>query len=127
MLPAGAAEGDGEVMHVRLGVESGGRDRKGHELKAGKGALHKLGYPLGRAYFDELWRLAEDDRISERGADAQYPSRTPQAALVLYLSRVDVTVRFVELESDGVGWGHNLEVTRSEERRVGKECRLRGW
>ena len=55
-----------------------------------------------------VWRRMT--RVSERGADAKDPSRTPQAALVLYLSRIDVTVRLAELESDGVGWGHNLQV-----------------
>jgi len=111
MLPAGAAERDGEVVHVRLGVERGGRDRKVHELQAGKGALDKLGDTLGGADFDQHRRLAQEERIGDRGADAQDPSRTPQAALVLYLSRVDVTVRLAELESDGVGRGHNLQVT----------------
>jgi hypothetical protein len=111
MLPAGAAEGDGEVVHIGLGVELSRRDRKVHQFETGQGTLDQLGYPLGRADFEELWRLAEKKRLSERRANAKDPACTPQATLVFDLSRVDITLRFVELERDGIGWSHNLEVT----------------
>src|SRR5205807_4096547 len=47
---------------------------------------------------------------------------------ITVLSDIDIAVRFevIELDSgDGIVVGHDLE--RSEERRVGKECRPRGW
>ena len=98
-------------MHIRLGVQRGGRDRKVHQLQAGQGALDQLANPLGRADFKQLRSLAQQNRVGERGTDAEDPSRTPQAAFALHVGQINVRLGPAELESDAVRWSHDFEVT----------------
>lgn len=72
-------------MHIRLGVERRGRNRKVQEFKARKCALDQLAHAFGRADFDEFWRLAEKHSVSDRGANAKDPAGTPEATLVFYV------------------------------------------
>ena len=106
--------GDGEVVHVRLSVEGGGGDRKVHEFKAGKGALHEFSHAFSRTDFGEFGGLAEDDRVCDGGANAEDPTRTAQAALVFHIGHINVVVRFAELKSDAVGRGHDLKVAADQ-------------
>ena len=49
MLPAGAAERNGEIVHVRMSMKRGRRNGQMHELKPGQRALNQLCDTLGRA------------------------------------------------------------------------------
>ena len=63
--------------------------------------------------------------LEGRGLEEIVPAMIPGIALLLINRVADGIIGQERCEKDGTEWQHRRNQTRSEERRVGKECRSR--
>src|SRR5579862_2771264 len=111
VLPASSRCVDREVVHIRLRRKSWWWHLHIRQLQSWERPLHKLTYSLSRAEFDDLRHQADDCRIAHIRTHTQYPSRSPQTTFVVDRSRMDVHLRFLEIERNRIRWNDDLKVS----------------